>query len=158
MPARTTRTLLAALALAFAAFACGGAPPNNPPGPETCDNGKDDNGDGKTDCLDPKCFSHSHCKVTVEDCGNDSDDNNDGLIDCADPSCAGRECGFECTCLNGMKVYGQGGGSGGSGGGATGGGSGGGATGGGSGGGATGGGSGGGATGGGSGGGATGGG
>jgi hypothetical protein len=143
--------------LALATFSCGGPPPHPNPGPETCDNGKDDNGDGKVDCLDPKCFSHPHCKVTVETCANDSDDNADGLIDCADPTCAGRECGVNCTCLNGVKVYGNSGGGsgtgGGAGGGGTGGGAGGGGTGGGAGGGGTGGGAGGGGVGGGTGGG-----
>ena len=152
MAARTTWILCAALAVLAAA--CGGTPPNPTPGPETCNNGKDDNGDGKIDCLDPKCFADAHCQVMMETCTNDTDDNGDSLVDCADPTCAGQSCGVGCTCLNGIKDYGTGGGTGGGSGGGSGGGTGGGSgggTGGGSGGG-TGGGSGGG-TGGGSGGG-----
>lgn len=147
MSLRTTWILAAALACGLAA--CGGTAPNpGPPGPEICDNGKDDNGDGKTDCLDPKCFSDAHCQVTVEDCTNGVDDNNDGFADCADPYCAGVSCGPDCVCLNGVPNYGSGGGTGGGTAGGSGGGTAsGGGTGGGSGGGsATGGGSGGGGT------------
>ncbi|MEW6433868.1 MAG: hypothetical protein AB1730_20375, partial [Myxococcota bacterium] len=123
MPSRTTWILAAAVA--FALVACSGASPTpGPLGPETCDNGKDDNGDGKTDCLDPKCFSSPQCQVTVEDCTNGVDDNSDGFTDCADPYCAGMSCGTGCVCLNGMPNDGNGGGGGatGGGGGATGGG------------------------------------
>ncbi len=158
---------LSILVLALLGAGCGTKPPApGPLGPETCNNKADDNGDGKVDCLDPKCFADVACRGMAERCDNDIDDNNDTLADCADPLCAGQSCGFDCTCIGGLEVIGgsgggsggsNGGGSGGSGGGVSTGGSGGGvATGGGSGGGvATGGGSGGGAsTGGGAGGGA----
>ncbi len=148
MSSRLTLSILAALV--GTACACGTKPPaTGPLGPETCNNKMDDNGDGKADCLDPKCFGDAACRGMGERCDNDIDDNGDMLADCADPLCAGQPCGFTCTCIGGIKVMaGSGGGSGGgptggSGGGATGGGSGGGAAGG-SGGGAAGGGSGGG--------------
>lgn len=152
MPSRLTPLILAAALGA----ACGTKPPApGPLGPETCNNKTDDNGDGKIDCLDPKCFQDAACRGMGERCDNDVDDNGDSLIDCADPLCAGQACGFDCTCIGGVKVMGSSGGGAGGGGGTTGGGSGGGATGGGSGGGTTGGGSGGGATGGGAAGGGT---
>ncbi|MBL8910695.1 MAG: hypothetical protein JNM17_08345 [Archangium sp.] len=157
-------------------------PTNGPTGPEDCTNHVDDNADGKTDCLDPKCFMSASCRMVTERCDNNVDDNGDGATDCADPFCNGQACGFDCTCIGGIRVIGgTGGGSGGgasgggtatgggttgggttgggtTGGGTTGGGTtGGGTTGGGTGGGATGGGTGGGATGGGTGGGTTGG-
>ncbi len=163
MPSRLPLLILAA----WLGAACGTKPPApGPLGPEDCTNRKDDNGDSKIDCFDPKCFQDATCRTMNERCDNDVDDNNDTLIDCADPLCSGQACGFDCTCIGGVKVTGSAGGgagggsaTGGSGGGATGGSGGGTTTGGGSGGGTTtGGGSGGGATtGGGSGGGATGG-
>ncbi|MFT3709549.1 MAG: hypothetical protein QM817_18125 [Archangium sp.] len=149
-----------ALILAAAAIftiSCGKQNPTNGPlGPENCTNHVDDNADGKTDCLDPKCFADAACKIISERCDNGVDDNGDGRTDCADSFCEGQACGLNCLCSGGVPIIGTtGGGAGG--GGATGGGTGGGATGGGTGGGTTGGGTGGGATGGGTGGGTTGG-
>ncbi len=129
---------------------CGTTTPGPAPlGPETCTNRVDDNGDGKVDCLDPKCFTDAACRLVSERCDNDLDDNGDALVDCADPLCMSQPCGVDCTCVNGARVIG-GGTGGGSAGGGTGGGSAGGGTGGGSAGGGTGGGSSGGGTGGGS--------
>ncbi len=84
------------------ALACGGSMPTTPneTGPETCDNGKDDNGDKKVDCADPKCFSSAKCKVAVERCDNGVDDDNNGNTDCLDGACAGADCGAGCVCSN----------------------------------------------------------
>jgi len=73
-----------------------------PPGAENCTNGIDDNGDGKIDCLDPKCIETSSC-VFGEICDNARDDNNNRQIDCADPQCEGQACGFNCLCVGGAK-------------------------------------------------------
>ena len=76
--------------------ACGTKPPvTGPRGPETCTNKVDDNGDGKIDCLDPKCFQDAACRGMGERCDNDVDDNGDGLADCGDPFCEGKTCGFD---------------------------------------------------------------
>ena len=125
------RIFLAAVVGAAIAVACSGPPPVGPgPGtnPEICDNKQDDNGDGKVDCADPKCFSAINCNGISELCDNGVDDNNDGKIDCADPLCDGQNCGLNCLCVNGQPTTtGTGGGAGGGQGGASGGGKGGGA-------------------------------
>lgn len=84
------RIILFAVALG-AALACSSPPPpdEKPLGPETCTNGVDDNGDGKTDCADPKCFEDPGCAPGgAEQCTNDLDDDANGQIDCADAACA----------------------------------------------------------------------
>jgi hypothetical protein len=99
----SSRAALAVVLLAAAFLACGGGtkPPPSPPGPEVCDNAKDDNADGKVDCADPKCFSSPVCSVAPEDCSNGVDDNGDGLKDCTDPTCDGQQCGPGCLCTGG---------------------------------------------------------
>ncbi|MBS1151555.1 MAG: putative lipoprotein, partial [Myxococcaceae bacterium] len=94
----------AVLLLVIAACAvlpgCGNKPPDKPPlGPETCDNKKDDNGDGKVDCADPKCFKVVRCLGAGEVCDNGADDNGDGKADCLDPMCNGQSCGSGCACV-----------------------------------------------------------
>ena len=60
---------------------------------EICDNGVDDDGNGKLDCNDPACANINGCEP--EDCTNNIDDNGDGRVDCYDPLCAGEEaCNF----------------------------------------------------------------
>ncbi len=73
-----------------------------PLGDEVCTNGVDDNGDGKIDCLDPKCIDTSACTFG-EICSNNRDDNGNRLIDCEDPQCEGQECGANCLCVGGSK-------------------------------------------------------
>ncbi len=100
--------LLCALLLA----ACGTTQPVPDPvtGPETCNNGRDDNGDGKADCADPKCFQHAACIAGgMEVCGNDVDDDGDLAVDCDDSDCDGHPvCSppgtedSEPTCSNGQ--------------------------------------------------------
>jgi len=86
---------------------------------EICDDGIDNDGDGRVDCFDPDCALHSACTggggigsaggITPdgEICNNGVDDNNDGLIDCEDPACNGNmgaggvcEYGTELTCAD----------------------------------------------------------
>ncbi len=69
-----------------------------PPTPEDCRNGVDDDGDGLVDCDDPDCAGDASCPPATEDCTNGVDDDGDGLVDCDDPDC-GKDpaCG---TALN----------------------------------------------------------
>ena len=84
--------------------ACGDKPPGPPVlGPEICDNKKDDNGDGKVDCADPKCFKDVKCSGTSERCDNGIDDNGNGKTDCMDPMCEGQACGPGCVCVFSVK-------------------------------------------------------
>src|SRR4051812_45187229 len=95
------------LAVLFSAVAlgCSTQPPDPPPlGPETCDNGKDDNGDGKTDCADPKCFTNAKCSSNLEKCDDGVDNDGNGQTDCADPSCDGADCAMGCACAGGVKT------------------------------------------------------
>lgn len=77
-----------------------------------CNNGKDDNGDGRIDCADPDCDQHACvtggtagvCQGTVcvpgacipasttEVCNNGIDDDCTGGTDCAQTSCDGQPC------------------------------------------------------------------
>ena len=66
-----------------------------PPKPESCINGKDDDGDGFVDCADSDCKGNAACK---EDCDNGKDDDADGLVDCADSDCEG-----EVACSSGTE-------------------------------------------------------
>ena len=77
---------------------------------EECSDGKDNDADGKTDCVDPDCASQDACGggtggtvagplygVPYEtDCDNERDDDDDQLVDCDDPDCDSLElCGAE---------------------------------------------------------------
>ncbi len=60
------KTLLPfALVVAVVAAAACGNVQVTPAKKELCSNGLDDNGDGKTDCLDPTCFSNPGCQRLV---------------------------------------------------------------------------------------------
>jgi hypothetical protein len=57
--------------------------------PEVCNNGIDDDGDGRVDCSDPDCVGIGACGATpTEACTGGIDEDGDGLTDCADPDCA----------------------------------------------------------------------
>src|SRR5690606_2574907 len=75
---------------------------------EICDNGVDDNNDGKADCEDTECDPHPHCQ---ENCTDGVDNDGNGLIDCDDPDCqnnpAHPECG-ETLCGDGLDNDGDG--------------------------------------------------
>ena len=61
-----------------------------------CNNGTDDDLDGKIDCEDSDCANDSACSESddnnpgAEICNNDFDDDGDGFEDCCDPDCAGQ--------------------------------------------------------------------
>lgn len=80
---RRTGILLLPLLLA----GCGSILDYPTPVAEVCNNGVDDDLDGKIDCADPDCDGQSECQ---EDCTNGVDDDLDGKIDCADPDCDGQ--------------------------------------------------------------------
>jgi hypothetical protein len=77
--------------------------PNDPdcstctPTTEICNDGKDNDCDGKTDCNDSDCSGSSYCgggcTPVKENCTDGKDNDCDALIDCADPNCAkNRAC------------------------------------------------------------------
>ncbi|MCA9673080.1 MAG: hypothetical protein KC503_46125 [Myxococcales bacterium] len=74
--------------------------PDGDGGREICSNGRDDDGDGLSDCADPDCFSDPSCRNPgFELCGNGVDDDGDGLIDCADSDCRNDE-----RCIPGVEI------------------------------------------------------
>lgn len=79
--------LIAALVACMSLWLCACTPPPPPPRKEICGNGLDDNGDGKSDCLDPTCFAEPLCVLALENCVNQLDDDRNGFTDCADPAC-----------------------------------------------------------------------
>ncbi len=66
-----------------------------PPQPETkCDNGRDDDKDGATDCADSDCSASAACtacsvtETPEASCADGADGDCDGNVDCADSDCA----------------------------------------------------------------------
>lgn len=60
------------------------------PAGEVCDNGIDDNNNGKIDCADSECVGVSYCRtLSPEICVNGADDDGNGQTDCADAACFG---------------------------------------------------------------------
>ena len=60
----------------------------------SCDDTRDEDCDGRTDCADPDCASVPSCSATCTGesgalCGNGADDDCDGLVDCLDGDCGG---------------------------------------------------------------------
>lgn len=54
-----------------------------------CADGRDDDGDGATDCDDSDCSTDPACSTPArEDCANGVDDDGDGAADCDDSDCA----------------------------------------------------------------------
>ena len=59
-----------------------------PQGQEVCNNGLDDNSNGKIDCADLDCVNDDACKAPPKEiCNNGLDDDSNGKIDCADSAC-----------------------------------------------------------------------
>ena len=60
---------------------------------EICNDGWDNDGDGKIDCMDSDCDKNANCSPSMPStetkCSNNVDDDGDGWTDCADPDCAG---------------------------------------------------------------------
>ena len=56
------------------------------PTPERCDDGIDNDCNGRTDCGDSACGAFPACKP-AERCDNCVDDDGDGLVDSEDPDC-----------------------------------------------------------------------
>lgn len=76
-----------------------------------CEDGADNEGDGKTDCADPDCEGKAcgagcSCKSLAKSesgCGDLQDNDGDGTTDCSDPDCNDLLCGQGCTCKSGGK-------------------------------------------------------
>ncbi len=64
----------------------------NPGAPELCNDGRDNNCDGRSDCADVTCAGTPACGPCVptgpEVCGDGRDNDCDRLLDCADSECA----------------------------------------------------------------------
>ena len=93
------------MAIGLSSLAVGGCPgPNQgstmvePPAPEHCADGMDNDGDGRVDCADDDCELDSVCGEPVAiyaappaaeaNCGDGVDEDRDGRADCADDDCA----------------------------------------------------------------------
>jgi hypothetical protein len=73
-----------------------------------CNDGVDNDGNGKTDCEDPSCEGGicgggCLCKngsktEAASACHDGMDNDGDGLTDCADPDCLMQACGPGCAC------------------------------------------------------------
>lgn len=56
---------------------------------EICNDEKDNDCDGLTDCDDPDCADWPRC-AGIEDCDNGEDDDGDQMVDCEDLDCLGE--------------------------------------------------------------------
>lgn len=78
----------------------------------TCNDGMDDDNDGKTDCSDSDCSSDPACATDREICGDGIDNDNNGKTDCSDSMCAFTpECRDQNPkefCSNGIDDNGDG--------------------------------------------------
>lgn len=87
-PDLTRRLALASLLGAALAYGCTASIDGNPDRPEDCNDLRDNDNDGTTDCEDTDCANTSNCEEGAEDCKNLADDDGDTLADCDDPDCA----------------------------------------------------------------------
>lgn len=77
-----------------------------------CDDARDDDCDGNTDCADPDCTSKCSCEPTETKCTDGVDDDCDGLLDCSDQDCpkcfpgAMRYCDEPVFCAWGIQTCG----------------------------------------------------
>ncbi len=111
----TIRRLL--WALGCLSIACSTGQDDDDPGPgslggdEVCDDGVDNDGDLRVDCVDPDCGGIGGCETQEVSCADDEDNDGDALADCADPSCDkvdDCEFGQERTCDDGLDNDGDG--------------------------------------------------
>ncbi len=80
-----------------------------PETPEVCNDGKDNDGDGATDCKDTECTGTSAC---IEACGDGKDNDGDDQVDCDDSDCSNDlACvkpiwsqSFDCTKAHGWSL------------------------------------------------------
>lgn len=90
----------------------------------TCNDGKDNDCNGKIDCADSACNNQTcgpngmACAGTVckcsgngappespeTSCGDGRDNDCNGKVDCADSACNGKSCGTGCQCVGTSKV------------------------------------------------------
>lgn len=56
-------------------------------GETQCNDGLDDDGDGKIDCSDSDCAGALACIENGSNCYDGKDNDGDGLLDCDDPGC-----------------------------------------------------------------------
>ncbi|MEK6477881.1 gliding motility-associated C-terminal domain-containing protein [Catalinimonas sp. 4WD22] len=76
---------------------------------ENCNNGVDDDGDGKIDCFDSNCNSSPFCQSFETNCTDGVDNDGDGLPDCLDSDCLySGACPVETDCTNGIDDDGDG--------------------------------------------------
>ena len=104
------------------------------PGERACENGVDDDGDGRLDCADDECVqpcaevacadgidndgngvsdcADPDCQQTFvcgeSSCGNGIDDDSDGLVDCEDIDCLGSPACVELDCADNSDNDGDG--------------------------------------------------
>ncbi len=86
---RVGRSLIIGLLLASIQVAC--AVGTGTPSRETsCQDGRDEDGDGATDCADPDCSSDPACSSPSREtnCADNIDNDGDGATDCADTDCS----------------------------------------------------------------------
>lgn len=73
--------------------ACGPSPVTQEQGGVACQDGLDNDSDGKTDCADDGCKGFTFCQKQTEAspaaCQDKKDNDNDGQTDCDDPDCQG---------------------------------------------------------------------
>jgi|CXWL01.1.fsa_nt_gi hypothetical protein len=78
-----------------------------------CNDGLDNESDGKADCSDPDCDKQlcgpgCQCRALKKaegNCDNGMDDDGDTKFDCADEDCGGAGCGDGgCSCSMGMRT------------------------------------------------------
>jgi hypothetical protein len=66
-----------------------------------CNDGKDNDCDGKIDCADPDCASAPNCAPkcvpSAEVCNDGKDNDCDGKVDCEDPDCASSPSCTTCV-------------------------------------------------------------
>ncbi len=54
---------------------------------EICDDGSDEDADGRTDCDDDDCFGVAPCDIAETNCADSGDNDGDGATDCDDSDC-----------------------------------------------------------------------
>jgi hypothetical protein len=93
-PSASTGSPSGAPASTSGAGGAGGAPASRPSTETSCNDGRDDDGDGLADCADADCFDSTYCQAggseerTNESCSDWVDNDGDGAVDCEDDDCS----------------------------------------------------------------------